>query len=455
MYDARTFHHQPLTAAPSPRKLLGAIEESLLLNDPCMSVKGCEVKKIRPLEDGRLEIEYRLKLVKLDTADRVTAKILGRVYDDDNGEREYQRLLERLKGNGSPAADPFLKGFALYIPEFRLLLCSPAAIYELDGLRVALDSEAIKPHLNYCLKTGTHAGASISKCEIDVLRYKPGRRCTLRYRLWARDPHACGSQERTIIGKIYKNEAKSRRILRVISELYHKGFGGDSMDGIRIPGPLGHIPELAMVLMEYVPGPSLRESFSSPRLADHLAAAARALVKIHSCSLKGVRKHQVSDEFAILNRWVVKATWINPDLAPALETSLRDIIASAHDLDCPETVLTHGDFSPNHVLLGGGEVTIVDFDSVCNADPARDIGHFLAHLRLRVIERSWAEDKMRIYGKAFLAAYRPGIPSNLRARIDFYYRTFLLLFACQASCVPKRRRMATSFLAEAGNGYPF
>ena len=175
-------------------------------------------------------------------------------------------------------------------------------------------------------------------------------RCTLRYRLWARDPHACKSQEQTIIGKIFKRESDSRNLFRVMSELYHKGFSTDSADAIRIPRPLGYVPELTMVLMEYVPSPRLSQSMSSPCLADHLVAAARALVKLHSCSLKGVPKYQVGDEVTHLKRWVAKAIRVNPDLAPALDSMLGDVITSVRDLDCLETVLAHGDFTARNVL---------------------------------------------------------------------------------------------------------
>src|SRR5439155_741626 len=69
-------------------------------------------------------------------------------------------------------------------------------------------------------------------------------------------------------------------------ELEKQGFGVNSTDHIRIPQLYGYISELRMLLMEDVPEPRLTESFGSPKLAEDLQIAARALLKLHHCPLK-------------------------------------------------------------------------------------------------------------------------------------------------------------------------
>nr|WP_324288001.1 phosphotransferase [Agrococcus sp. SL85] len=41
-------------------------------------------------------------------------------------------------------------------------------------------------------------------------------------------------------------------------------------------------------------------------------------------------------------------------------------------------MLSHGDWSPDQVLVDGGAVRIVDLDRVCTAPPERDLGSWLA-----------------------------------------------------------------------------
>src|SRR3954454_12510413 len=45
-------------------------------------------------------------------------------------------------------------------------------------------------------------------------------------------------------------------------------------------------------------------------------------------------------------------------------------------------VLSHGDFTPSQVLLDGSSSAVVDLDTLCWADPAQDLGRYLAQLHL-------------------------------------------------------------------------
>src|SRR5437899_2021085 len=114
-----------------------------------ISIAGCDVRKVRPKKHGGLEVEYRFDLVNSGHATPFKATALGEYYEDDEGEKEYVKLLGRLNGtahlfaDGTPRgftllfADSGLKGFALYDAEHRLLLYSPIAGTRMRGLQVA------------------------------------------------------------------------------------------------------------------------------------------------------------------------------------------------------------------------------------------------------------------------------------------------------------------------------
>src|SRR5207247_1111320 len=172
---------------------------------------------------------------------------------------EIIAIVERCpswRASGLFVADSACTGFVQYVPELRLLLASPSADAKLPSLRVALDPHAIKPFLANCLNRSMHRKESLSGCEVDILRYRPGKRCVLRYRLGASRLAAGAVHERSFIGKAYGNRADGGAVCAIILGLYENRFGRDSSDGIRIPEPLGYIPELHMVLMEDVPSPS-------------------------------------------------------------------------------------------------------------------------------------------------------------------------------------------------------
>ena len=54
----------------------------------------------------------------------------------------------------------------------------------------------------------------------------------------------------------------------------------------------------------------------------------------------------------------------------------------------PEIRFVHADFSPKNLLVRGGEVVVVDFETAHAGDPAFDLGFFASHLILKAI-RGW------------------------------------------------------------------
>ena len=47
---------------------------------------------------------------------------------------------------------------------------------------------------------------------------------------------------------------------------------------------------------------------------------------------------------------------------------------------------SHGDFTYSQLIFDGSDGGLVDFDSICQAEPAHDVGHYLAYQRLNIIK---------------------------------------------------------------------
>jgi hypothetical protein len=455
-----------LDGAMSPSTLVGIVEQWPCLKKMGIAIEGCDVKKIQPRKGGDLEVEYRLKLVNARTAGTFKETVLGRSYQDGMGEKDYTRLLAgfheralvsadgRFPGFALYSSDSDLLGFVLYIPELRLLLHSALVDEALPGLQVALDPAAMNSLLGRYLPPSVSAEVSSHRCEVDTLHYKPGKRCILRYRLETGDGHT-GPTRRSCVGKLYKDGEKGERAFAIMQELERRGFGQDAADGIKIPQPIAYFRDLQMLLMEDVPGSPLSDNLSSPQLADHLRAAARALAKIHRCPLTVDRDYQVEDELSSVERGVSRALPVCPELAGPLEKTLGCIAVKARQVTCPKPVLVHRDFQFDQVLLGNDAVTVIDFDSICNADPALDVGNFLARLQWKQVHLAWSEEAARSHAETFLTAYLPCIPAALMRRIEFYHRSCLLRLACQIALQPHRRHLVRSLLDERTSFGPF
>jgi hypothetical protein len=474
-----------LDAAMSPSAIIGMIETWPYLNTMGISIAGGEVKKVRPKESGKLEVEYQFEMVNSTTAETFMATVLGKFYPDDKGEKKYRKLLENLRGSeyfaaGSTLrgfavyfADGSLRGFAFYIPELRLLLQTPLEDKKLPGLELALDHERMKSFLAGHASPATPGRERVVACGIDILRYKPGKRCTLRYRLETMD-QATGSEpggapshfagelrQRSLIGKLYGDGQEGARIFGIMSELARRGFDRGADDGIKIPHPHGYIPGLQMVVMEDVPNLSLKEMLSAPGLDQHLRRAAQALLKIHGCPLWVVRRQRVTRKFqvegrvSIVKQAVSKAIRACPALRIPFKASMGGIKDLAHGISCPQPTLIHGSLYLAEFLVGDGEMTIVDFDTFCNADPAIDVGNFLGHLRWKGRQLEWSPEEARSHAETFLAAYHADMPPDLMRRIDFYTRLALLRIAARVALQPRNLALASGLLEETMRGYSF
>ena len=114
--------------------------------------------------------------------------------------------------------------------------------------------------------------------------------------------------------------------------------------------------------------------------------------------------------------------------------------------------LSHGDFSPSQIVFSGDECGLIDFDTLCQAEPALDLGQFLAYLRLtaRKAARSSPLDggpqTERVCAR-FVAAYAkerghgPDVERRLRARVRLYEMVSLLRLVIHSWRKFKRDRL--------------
>lgn len=270
------------------------------------------------------------------------------------------------------------------------------------------------------------------------IRYKPTSRCVIRYDITLQ--HLDGQQRTlSIFGKVYANPAQARTVQALLQRLYaeQNTYQGSTVAAYiqqtpLLPQPLLLMEQYGLTMNEAVqpctPQGTLRTGTSvlQPHITQQrggkvaapetpstaLRLAAIALARLHTSLVDpgqatlrtGAKEAKRAQERAVLlaNYYPAQATKVQ-ELAHTLAQRLEVLL--------PETYRpAHGGFKASQLLYHDEAVSVVDFDGFCLADPALDVGYFLAYLRPsglwygRQGMRIWFEAAANIFTTAYVQA---------------------------------------------------
>jgi aminoglycoside phosphotransferase (APT) family kinase protein len=257
-----------------------------------------------------------------------------------------------------------------------------AADRKLPQLHSLLDPVAARPVLSRTL------GRPVGVSAVQVLRHKPGRRCTLRYQL---DDGAC------VFAKTYANRRAAR-----VHESYRQIAAGSR---VAIPVPLGWDEDARLVATAPLPG--------SP-LLDRLRAGDRdlgyeiadVLHALHSSQVVLERRHSLADELSPLSDRVERLTAAEPALRLSAERCLL-LAAEGCGHGWPwRWRPVHRDFYEDQLLADGSALAMLDLDDAAMSEPAIDVANLIAHLRLRALRSETTPQRLNRVARAFLRRYR-------------------------------------------------
>ena len=242
------------------------------------------------------------------------------------------------------------------------------------------------------LLTGSVPGLLLQDCHIEVVRYRRGS-CVLRYELaWSLQPSR-RSLKQVVYGKVYGDE-QGRLVGPAVSALRHLQEAPGPALPFQVPRFQAYLPDLRLTLLEAVPGAPLLPALiraragtpAFPGLTARARRSARAPGSPPLCTGRRSRSGAPARSPTRSPRRGRASTPSHP-LAPALAASLHRHLGAidALGLDAPGPLgVAHGDFDTSQVLFDGPTTSLVDFDTVCLAEPALDLGRFTGHLAAAV-----------------------------------------------------------------------
>ncbi len=290
----------------------------------------------------------------------------------------------------------------------------------------------------------------LSVQDIQVLKYKPGRRCVLAYELIGQTRREGMHTQVQVIGKVYRDE-RGQRLFRLQQALWNDGFGPHAPDRIHVPRPLAYIPEMRMFVQERVAGATLNALVTAPGLRARIHRSAEGLAKLHNLPtgtlLSPTREgagedappftlgytphptgetfgfYLLADELANLDRFTNELAQVRPQSAAAVSEVVEALRAWARRLPALEAITPiHRDFYYSQVLFEGPRLVLIDFDLFALGDPAIDVANFIAHLHFLGLDRLGDLDALAAEAPVFMEAYRRYRPVDAAfwQRVAFY-----------------------------------
>jgi len=248
---------------------------------------------------------------------------------------------------------------------------------------------------------------------VESIRYRPGRRHVLRYKPLNAPGHE------PLFAKVYA-EGDGERAFRVATEV--AGWLEEQGERVRSVRPLAYVGEDGVVLYERIVGESLCRHLQKrgQGVGGSLAAVGEALSALHELPVGRVGPLKAHDFEAEVKKIGRSSSHI-PALLPTVGTAIEALLERAGELHerFPQegSTFTHGDCISEHVWVSGEGITLIDLDNCRLADPALDIGKFLADLRFwhAIYNREGVEEAQ----EQFLGGYGRGasIERLVRARL--------------------------------------
>jgi hypothetical protein len=270
------------------------------------------------------------------------------------------------------------------LPELGLSLAVEDGDAALEALPDLTDPDRARPLLEGAIRSdGSHPELRIERCTAEVMRYKPGSRCTVRYQLEL-GPGADGPD--VVVAKTYHGD-KGANAYEGMRALWDTPLSRG--DVVSLAEPLAYLPEQRVLVQgpvreDRILKDVVRATFAGgaepsavAALDTALARTAAGLAALHRSEAWHGELVTFEDERAELGRVVGRLGVPLPEVDGAAAALLAriDEVADRTPADPPRPA--HTSFRPAQVLLHGDEVGFIDFDGFGRAEPGLDLGLFL------------------------------------------------------------------------------
>jgi hypothetical protein len=407
-----------LERALEPATMAQRLRDALL---PAGSVASCGRIRAEIGERG-CWLQYPLS-VRDDSRRTRELLVLGTMFTDGREAEAYERdVLQPLARQGTAPVGGYRA--CAVLPDIALAVSVFPVHGALPGCVVVTDTDRVANML-----AGTPGSPRVVGVELVELRRTRG--CVLRYTLTSPEhPVAYGKLAPVIMG-----------------DAVHAGLDGLAAAALAqrggsvcVPRVLAHDSALGFTLVSEIPGhrPDLGDADERARAVD---AAALVAATLHACDTQAGPLRTLEDEAERASRAVRLVVRDAPGLAALLAGAIETVRRRSRGTPRQEPRFAHGSFAPSQLMLDGTGVGVLDFDRLCRAEPALDLGRFLAPARVSLAKLGSGGDEL---AACFLERYaaHAGVSPPLQ-RVALYEVAALARMAARSWLQMKPSRLRT------------
>ncbi|MGZ9165959.1 MAG: phosphotransferase family protein [Anaerolineales bacterium] len=385
------------------------LQEALLgPSEGRFSIVKCVPGKALYLLDHTINMQFKLEILDNTSNETLSTLVNARLFPDAAACRAFlEQALAPVAArmDGRPEVEPFANPVAI-VEHLNMTL----SIYPIDGLIPTLvdatDPGKVISLLAETLPEAVSGAFSIQGVQQFLAHYGRYKRCVLRYAIDGVQTETQTPQQITVYGKV-DADGLGGATVDIISALRKRLNEPDLLYPFRIPHSLGFFPDMQLLLMEALPG----KPFFKPLLkawtdrSNHQTASnenpahdeeANLEKAIQTCALIAATLHGSKIQLGPRTTFEIQVAKLQaeadvlyevlPDLGAQVKSWMSQAVEFAQDYPPMPLCFSHGDFTYTQLIFDGKEGGLVDFDTMCQAEPAQDLGHYLAYQRLNIIK---------------------------------------------------------------------
>jgi hypothetical protein len=479
-------HPSELTVGVSPQEALpglatamdeeamkGYVQTALFGTDrTSYTVERCTPTRPLYIPGESCLLRYRFQARNSTSGEVLGPIVMGRVFPNRSTCAAYMSdtlapLVARMRNRPEVAA---FAASAAMIDALNMVVHVWPVDGELPTLVDATDPDRMVEIFRETLPETLERQFVVEDCQIELVSYRRRQRCVLRYAIAGKEAGSDDLRRLIAYGKVSGVGNETPKGL-IIGALRRRILEHGVRHRFTVPRSFGWRPELQLLLLEALPGeaqfgPALKARLRGEPppgplpLEEMVATCGYVPAVLHASGVELGRARTLDDELAGLLDQIAMARQFTPTFGDRAQSWLERIAALAAQSMPLKLCFCHGDFKHEQLLFDGASSGLVDFDAICQAEPALDLGKFLAHLRAEArkiqmrasvsspLGEELAEEFLRAYVSA--AENRVEDERRLRLRTTLYETIALLRLALRShqDLDETRLGMTTALLEE-------